>query len=192
MLWNHYRESIDMSILTRRGTRPHVTSPRAPGSARRPSLARDTSCSSISNGRWRTPGRRVTARSIPSSDAFSPRISSSRRRPGLGARRPTRSRIRASQRFAAGCARRSPIGARGTTRCSACSSCGCSSPTRHGAISSASARTGRGSWTSFARSTAEPPGGRAQERAFRLSLDGGIRMVESRIEWLEWAVEQRI
>ena len=29
-------------------------------------------------------------------------------------------------------------------------------------------------------------------RAFQLSLDGGIRMVESRIEWLEWAVDQPI
>lgn len=29
-------------------------------------------------------------------------------------------------------------------------------------------------------------------RAFQLSLEGGIRMVESRIEWLEWAVDQRI
>ncbi len=39
---------------------------------------------------------------------------------------------------------------------------------------------------------AEPPGATRKDRAFRLSLDGGIRSVESRIEWLEWAVDQKI
>ena len=38
----------------------------------------------------------------------------------------------------------------------------------------------------------EPPESTRTGRAFRLSLDGGIRMVESRIEWLEWAVDQKI
>ena len=39
---------------------------------------------------------------------------------------------------------------------------------------------------------AKPPGQTRKERAFRLSLEGGIRMVESRVHWLDWAVDQRI
>ena len=39
---------------------------------------------------------------------------------------------------------------------------------------------------------AKPPGQTRKERAFRLSLEGGIRMVESRVEWCEWAAGQTI
>ncbi|MBA3333841.1 MAG: hypothetical protein H0U30_07615 [Actinobacteria bacterium] len=39
---------------------------------------------------------------------------------------------------------------------------------------------------------AKPPGQTRKERAFRLSLEGGIRMVESRVHWLDRAVDQRI
>ena len=35
---------------------------------------------------------------------------------------------------------------------------------------------------------AEPPGVSRKERAFRLSLEGGLRTVAARIEWLDWAI----
>jgi hypothetical protein len=35
---------------------------------------------------------------------------------------------------------------------------------------------------------AEPAGTSRKERAFRLSLEGGLRTVAARLEWLEWAL----
>jgi DNA-binding PadR family transcriptional regulator len=37
---------------------------------------------------------------------------------------------------------------------------------------------------------AEPVGTTRKQRAFRLALEGGIRTVEARLEWLEWALGQ--
>jgi PadR family transcriptional regulator, regulatory protein AphA len=34
----------------------------------------------------------------------------------------------------------------------------------------------------------EPPGASRKERAFRLSLEGGLRTVGARIDWLDWAI----
>ena len=36
----------------------------------------------------------------------------------------------------------------------------------------------------------EPAGASRKERAFRLSLEGGLRTVTARLEWLEWAAEE--
>jgi PadR family transcriptional regulator, regulatory protein AphA len=36
----------------------------------------------------------------------------------------------------------------------------------------------------------EPTGTGRKARAFRIALEGGIRSVETRLEWLEWAQEQ--
>jgi PadR family transcriptional regulator, regulatory protein AphA len=36
----------------------------------------------------------------------------------------------------------------------------------------------------------EPAGARRKERAFRLSLEGGIRLVTNRIDWLDWAIDE--
>jgi PadR family transcriptional regulator, regulatory protein AphA len=38
----------------------------------------------------------------------------------------------------------------------------------------------------------QPVGPTRKDRAFRLSLEGGIHMVDARIRWLDWAVEQTI
>lgn len=38
----------------------------------------------------------------------------------------------------------------------------------------------------------QPPGRSRKERAFRLSLEGGIRVVDARIEWLEWALAEGV
>jgi PadR family transcriptional regulator, regulatory protein AphA len=40
------------------------------------------------------------------------------------------------------------------------------------------------------RIRAEPAGTTRKEQAFRLALDGGIRTVQARLEWAEWALEQ--
>jgi PadR family transcriptional regulator, regulatory protein AphA len=42
----------------------------------------------------------------------------------------------------------------------------------------------------FERIREEPFGSTRKERAFRIALEGGIRTVEARLEWLEWALEQ--
>ena len=39
---------------------------------------------------------------------------------------------------------------------------------------------------------AQPPGRTRKERAFRLSLEGGVRMVEARLQWLDRAVDEKI
>jgi DNA-binding PadR family transcriptional regulator len=39
---------------------------------------------------------------------------------------------------------------------------------------------------------AEPPGTTRKQRTYRLSLEGGIRTVRARIEWLDWALEQAL
>jgi PadR family transcriptional regulator, regulatory protein AphA len=36
----------------------------------------------------------------------------------------------------------------------------------------------------------EPAGTNRKARTFRIALEGGIRYTESRLEWLEWAIEQ--
>ena len=40
--------------------------------------------------------------------------------------------------------------------------------------------------------SAQPPGRPRKDRAFRLTLEGGVRMVEARLQWLDWAVDQKI
>jgi PadR family transcriptional regulator, regulatory protein AphA len=40
------------------------------------------------------------------------------------------------------------------------------------------------------RIRAQPPGTTRKELAFRLALEGGIRTVQARLEWAEWALEQ--
>jgi DNA-binding PadR family transcriptional regulator len=37
---------------------------------------------------------------------------------------------------------------------------------------------------------AQPPGTTRKERAFRIALEGGIRTVQARLDWVEWALEQ--
>jgi PadR family transcriptional regulator, regulatory protein AphA len=37
---------------------------------------------------------------------------------------------------------------------------------------------------------AQPPGTTRKERSFRLALEGGIRACRSRLEWVDWALEQ--
>jgi DNA-binding PadR family transcriptional regulator len=39
---------------------------------------------------------------------------------------------------------------------------------------------------------AEPSGTSRKERAYRLSLEGGILSVQARIDWLDWALEQSL
>ena len=36
----------------------------------------------------------------------------------------------------------------------------------------------------------EPTGDNRKARAFRIALEGGIRVVEARLEWLEWAIAE--
>ena len=40
--------------------------------------------------------------------------------------------------------------------------------------------------------SAQPPGRPRKDCAFRLTLEGGVRMVEARLQWLDWAVDQKI
>jgi PadR family transcriptional regulator AphA len=42
----------------------------------------------------------------------------------------------------------------------------------------------------FRRISEEPTGANRKARTFRIALEGGIRYAESRIEWLDWAIEQ--
>ena len=42
----------------------------------------------------------------------------------------------------------------------------------------------------FRRISEEPSGASKKARTFRIALEGGIRYAESRIEWLDWAIEQ--
>ena len=42
----------------------------------------------------------------------------------------------------------------------------------------------------FRRISEEPTGANRKARTFRIALEGGIRHVESRLEWLDWAIEQ--
>ncbi|HKX47625.1 MAG TPA: PadR family transcriptional regulator [Gaiellaceae bacterium] len=42
----------------------------------------------------------------------------------------------------------------------------------------------------FRRISEEPTGANRKARTFRIALEGGIRNAESRLEWLDWAIEQ--
>ena len=42
----------------------------------------------------------------------------------------------------------------------------------------------------FRRISEEPSGANRKGRTFRIALEGGIRYAESRLEWLDWAIEQ--
>jgi PadR family transcriptional regulator, regulatory protein AphA len=42
----------------------------------------------------------------------------------------------------------------------------------------------------FRRISEEPTGANRKARAFRIALEGGILYAESRLEWLDWAIEQ--
>jgi PadR family transcriptional regulator, regulatory protein AphA len=42
----------------------------------------------------------------------------------------------------------------------------------------------------FQRISEEPTGANRKARTFRIALEGGIRYAESRLEWLDWAIEQ--
>ena len=42
----------------------------------------------------------------------------------------------------------------------------------------------------FRRISEEPTGANRKALTFRIALEGGIRSTESRIEWLDWAIEQ--
>jgi PadR family transcriptional regulator, regulatory protein AphA len=42
----------------------------------------------------------------------------------------------------------------------------------------------------FRRISEEPTGANRKARTFRIALEGGIRYAESRLEWLDWAIEQ--
>jgi len=42
----------------------------------------------------------------------------------------------------------------------------------------------------FRRISEEPTGANRKARTFRIALEGGIRHAESRLEWLDWAIEQ--
>lgn len=48
----------------------------------------------------------------------------------------------------------------------------------------------RGILVEFERIRAEPSGANRKGRTFRIALEGGIRTVEARLEWLDWAIEQ--
>jgi len=42
----------------------------------------------------------------------------------------------------------------------------------------------------FRRISEEPTGNNRKARTFRIALEGGLRYAESRLEWLDWAIEQ--
>ena len=48
----------------------------------------------------------------------------------------------------------------------------------------------RGILDEFERIREEPTGANRKARTFRIALEGGIRTVAARLEWLEWAIEQ--
>ncbi len=48
----------------------------------------------------------------------------------------------------------------------------------------------RGILLDFERIRGEPSGANRKARTFRIALEGGIRTVEARLEWLDWAIEQ--
>ena len=48
----------------------------------------------------------------------------------------------------------------------------------------------RGVLDEFERIRAEPTGTNRKARTFRIALEGGIRTVAARLEWLDWAIAQ--
>jgi DNA-binding PadR family transcriptional regulator len=48
----------------------------------------------------------------------------------------------------------------------------------------------RGVLDEFLRIRSEPTGHDRKSRTFRIALEGGIRTVEARLEWLEWALAE--
>lgn len=48
----------------------------------------------------------------------------------------------------------------------------------------------RGILDEFERIRSEPTGANRKSRTFRIALEGGVRTVEARLEWLDWAIDE--